>query len=314
MKKKRSFYYFYGKKRNSLLQVMRLLVFVLVMTGMTIPADGFSQQQKVTLEVKNIRAIELFKEIQKKTNLYFVYNDSDLVSFDNLSLLAKDEQVDVLLKRVFPGLDFMYEGNVIIVKPLLVKDDEKKDVKKFQIKGKVLDEKKQPLPGVTVRLDSTTLGCATDMEGKFVMSLPIETGELIFTFIGFKQERKKFKAGSEVIVVMKEEVADLDEVTVIAYGERNKRELIGSVSSVKAKDLEEVPSASLENLLQGHMAGVEVSNISGAPGGGGSRVIIRGYNSLMDGTTSGEPVIRGGRGTDSFFHFSGDGNKYAGRD
>lgn len=290
MKKKRSFYYFYGKKRNSLLQVMRLLVFVLVMTGMTIPADGFSQQQKVTLEVKNIRAIELFKEIQKKTNLYFVYNDSDLVSFDNLSLLAKDEQVDVLLKRVFPGLDFMYEGNVIIVKPLLVKDDEKKDVKKFQIKGKVLDEKKQPLPGVTVRLDSTTLGCATDMEGKFVMSLPIETGELIFTFIGFKQERKKFKAGSEVIVVMKEEVADLDEVTVIAYGERNKRELIGSVSSVKAKDLEEVPSASLENLLQGHMAGVEVSNISGAPGGGGSRVIIRGYNSLMDGTTSGEPL------------------------
>lgn len=265
MKKKRSFYYFYGKKRNSLLQVMRLLVFVLVMTGMTIPADGFSQQQKVTLEVKNIRAIELFKEIQKKTNLYFVYNDSDLVSFDNLSLLAKDEQVDVLLKRVFPGLDFMYEGNVIIVKPLLVKDDEKKDVKKFQIKGKVLDEKKQPLPGVTVRLDSTTLGCATDMEGKFVMSLPIETGELIFTFIGFKQERKKFKAGSEVIVVMKEEVADLDEVTVIAYGERNKRELIGSVSSVKAKDLEEVPSASLENLLQGHMAGVEVSNISGLP-------------------------------------------------
>lgn len=93
-----------------------------------------------------------------------------------------------------------------------------------------------------------------------------------------------------MIVKLKEETSDLDEVTVIAYGERNKRELIGSVSSVKAKDLEEVPSASLANLLQGHMAGVEVNNISGAPGGGGTRVVVRGYNSLMNGTTSGEPL------------------------
>jgi len=75
---------------------------------------------------------------------------------------------------------------------------------------------------------------------------------------------------------LEEEISDLDEVTVVAYGERKKRELIGAVSSVKAKDLEEIPSASLENLLQGHMAGVEVSNISGSPGGGGTRINIRG--------------------------------------
>ena len=288
MKKNQGFYYFYGKK--SLSKIMRLLFILMTMTSMTISANSFSQQQRVTLDMKNVGAMELFKEIQKETSLYFVYNDADLISYNRISVSAKDENVDVLLKRVFPNLEFLFEGNVIIVKPSIAKDDEK-EVKKYVIKGKVVDEKNQPLPGVTVRLDSTTVGCATDARGMFTLALPVASGKLIFSFVGFKMETKAFKAGSEVIVKMKEETSDLDEVTVIAYGERNKKELISSVSSVKAKDLEEVPSASLENLLQGHMAGVEVNNVSGAPGGGGSRVAIRGYNTLMiDGVSNNTPL------------------------
>ena len=288
MKKKQSFYYFYGKK--SLLKIMRLLFILMAMTSMTISANSFSQQQRVTLDVKNVGAMELFKEIQKETNLYFVYNDADLISYNKISVSAKDENVDVLLKRVFPNLEFLFEGNVIIVKPTIAKDDEK-EVKKYVIKGKVVDEKNQPLPGVTVRLDSTTVGCATDARGMFTLALPVASGKLIFSFVGFRMETKAFKAGDELIVKMKEETSDLDEVTVIAYGERNKKELISSISSVKSKHLEEVPSASLENLLQGHMAGVEVNNVSGAPGGGGSRIAIRGYNTLMqEGINDGTPL------------------------
>ena len=241
MKKKQSFYYFYGKK--NLLKIMRLLFILITMNSMTI-------------------------------------SDAVVLLFDNISVSAWDEAVDVLLNRVFTGLNFLFEGNVIIVKPLQVKD-EKKEVKKFTIKGKVVDEKNQPLPGVTVRLDSTTVGCATNEKGMFELILPVEKGQLIFSFVGFKQEKRSFKAGEEISVKLKEETSDLDEVTVIAYGERNKKELISSVSSVKAKDLEEMPTSSLESLLQGRMAGVEINNVSAAPGGGGARVAIRGYNTLM---------------------------------
>ena len=77
---------------------------------------------------------------------------------------------------------------------------------------------------MTVRLDSTTVGCATDAAGLFSLTLPVESGQLIFSFVGFKQGNKRsFKAGEELIVKMKEDVSDLDEVTVIAYGERNKK-------------------------------------------------------------------------------------------
>lgn len=213
MKKNQSFYYFYGKK--NLLKIMRLLFILMTMTSMTISANGFSQEQRVTLDVKNVGAMELFKQIQKETNLFFVYNDADLVSFNNISVSAKDEAVEILLKRTFSGLDFLFEGNVIIVKPSVAKD-EKKEVKKFVIKGKVIDEKKQPLPGVTIRLDSTTVGCSTDAAGLFSLTLPVSKGKLIFSFVGFKQEVKTFKAGDELIVMLKEEVSDLDEVTVLS--------------------------------------------------------------------------------------------------
>ena len=89
MKKKQSFYYFYGKK--SLLKIMRLLFILMTMTSMTISANGFSQEQRVTLDVKNVGAMELFKQIQKETNLFFVYNDADLISYNKISVSAKDE-------------------------------------------------------------------------------------------------------------------------------------------------------------------------------------------------------------------------------
>ena len=126
MKKNESFYYFYGKK--NLLKIMRLLFILMTMTGMTISASTFSQQQRVTLDMKNVGAMELFKQIQKETNLFFVYNDADLIPFDNISVSARDEAVDVLLNRVFTGLNFLFEGNVIIVKPMITKDDEKKEI------------------------------------------------------------------------------------------------------------------------------------------------------------------------------------------
>ena len=205
---------------------------MMAMTSMTISANSFSQQQRVTLDVKNVGAMELFKEIQKETNLYFVYNDADLISYNKISVSAKDENVDVLLKRVFPNLEFLFEGNVIIVKPTIAKDDEK-EVKKYVIKGKVVDEKSRPLPGVTVRLDSTTVGCATDARGMFTLALPVASGKLIFSFVGFRMETKAFKAGDQLIVKeSKEETTDLDEVAgEFAYGERNKKELISSIFS-----------------------------------------------------------------------------------
>ena len=151
----------------------------------------------------------------------------------------------------------------------------------YRVKGKVVDRKGEPLPGVTIRLDSTTVGSVTGQDGTFVLLLPEREGVLVFSFIGYETARVRYNGETAPLLVMlKEKVAALDEVTVVAYGTQNKREVVGAMSTVKGEDLEDIPSPSLANLLQGRVAGMNVPNTTGAPGGGGVSVIIRGFNSL----------------------------------
>ncbi len=106
-------------------------------------------------------------------------------------------------------------------------------------------------------------------------------GKLVFSFVGYKTVTVNYTDGKAVSVKMELETASLEEVQVVAYGAQKKRTVVSAISSVKADELKELPTHSLENLCRGHMAGVEISNISGSPGGGGSLVAIRGYNSLF---------------------------------
>ena len=83
----------------------------------------------------------------------------------------------------------------------------------------------------------------------------------------------------------------MGEVTVVAYGKRNTREQVGAVASVKVEDLQKAPTASIENLLQGRMAGVDVTNLSGSPGGGGSRITIVAQLADQQGVNDGTPFM-----------------------
>ncbi|MEI3419650.1 MAG: carboxypeptidase-like regulatory domain-containing protein [Butyricimonas faecihominis] len=110
---------------------------------------------------------------------------------------------------------------------------------------------------------NTTVGTATNNAGQFVLRLPITKGSLEISFVGFKSQTVNFTENTKdtIRVILKEDVTGLDEVQVIAYGQQKKRTVISAVSSVKADDIKELPTHSLESLLQGHMAGVEVNDM-----------------------------------------------------
>ncbi|OKZ44472.1 MAG: hypothetical protein BHV68_02145 [Bacteroidales bacterium 43_8] len=245
---------------------------------------------KVSLEVQNVSLIKIIENLRVQTHYNFLFNSSELSGYAGITIKLQSvplkQALDSLLIGNKTGLTYSMEGKTVIIK----KSDQEK-VKIYRLFGVVLDKEKQTMPGVTVKVDGMNLGTATNNEGKFTLELPQQNGSLVFSFVGFKTKKVPFIAGKELIVTLEEEISNLDEVTVIAYGERNKRELISSISSVKAEDLEEIPSASFENLLQGHMAGVEIHNVAGSPGGGGTRVNIRGYNSLLvTGMNDGSPL------------------------
>ena len=102
----------------------------------------------------------------------------------------------------------------------------------------------------------------------------------------------KFVNGVVPRITLKEMATQLGEATVVAYGERNSRELVGAVSSIKADKLKDAPAPSVQNLLQGQLSGLAVTNVSGSPGGGGARINIRGISSLnTKGVNDGTPLF-----------------------
>ena len=244
------------------------------------PANA--QDNKVTLHVKDMALGDVVKELRKQTGKDFLFSNREVNVDRKVTLDVTAKSLKEVLPMVF-GKDYRFEveENVVVVRPFV--QTTSSGQKGVLVSGIVLDEKQQPLPGVTIKLMGTTVGTATAQNGKFALQLPITKGTLEFSFVGFKSQQITFSENTRdsIRVILKEDVAGLEEVQVIAYGSQKKRTLISAISSVKAEDIKELPTHSLENLLQGHMAGVEVNNLSGAPGGGGSIVAIRGYNSLF---------------------------------
>lgn len=154
------------------------------------------------------------------------------------------------------------------------------DKKQHLIRGTVTDTKNFPMPGVTIRLDSTGYGVVSDNNGQFSISVPQTKGYLIFSFVGYKTQKVRFKADSPLSVRMQEDITNLEEVQVVAYGSQKKREIIGSIASVKGEDIELIPSPTVSNLLAGKVAGLSIINTTGAPGGGGLATNIRGVRTL----------------------------------
>ena len=143
-----------------------------------------------------------------------------------------------------------------------------------QITGQVTEaEKGESLPGVSVILRGTTTGTVTDIDGKFAITVP-EKGEseLVFSFVGYASQTVAVGNSNILNVVLQSDSKILDQVVVIGYESVNRRDVLGSVSSVSEKQLRDVPLSSAAEALAGRLAGVQVTSSEGAPG---AEVVIR---------------------------------------
>ncbi|WP_343674909.1 TonB-dependent receptor [Chitinophaga sp.] len=145
------------------------------------------------------------------------------------------------------------------------------------IKGKVADDAKNPLAGVSIAIKNTHRGTVTAPDGSY--SITAANGEtLVFTFIGYNTQELIVSPGAQYNITLAPNVQNLDQMVVIGYGTQKKSSLTGSVASVNSKTLNELPVASVQQALQGRVPGVTVTN-NGAPGTD-PIVRIRGISSI----------------------------------
>ena len=147
------------------------------------------------------------------------------------------------------------------------------------ITGRVTDEAGAGLPGVNVSVKNTTRGTTTDGEGRYRLAVPDASAVLVFSSVGYEKQEVTVGSRTSIDVTLKTDVRSLSEVVVVGYGTQQRKDVVGAVGSVKAEAINLTPNANLAQGLQGRLAGVQVTQNSGAPGGNVS-VRIRGTNSI----------------------------------
>ncbi|MDI1256538.1 MAG: TonB-dependent receptor [Flavobacterium sp.] len=149
------------------------------------------------------------------------------------------------------------------------------------VKGKVSDESGLPMPGVTIVEKATAKTAVTDFDGNYEIKAD-SNGSLSFSFLGYTTAQESVKGRTSINVKLAPASTDLTEVVVVGYGTQKKSVVTGAISSVKAKDLEDLPVTRIEQSLQGRVSGVTIAQNAGQPGSG-STVRIRGITTLNGG-------------------------------
>jgi len=286
MKRKREILFPYGDEMRLNFRKMKLTAILLFIVCVTF-GNSFSQVRlSVHFNRSGIR--EVLQTIEEKTDYIFLYKDQIFDFSKKFSADFKDAKFEDVLQSFCDQTNVSYEvrNRQVILKEKELTVEQQAQQKAKSITGKVTDSAGIPLPGVTIVVKGTTSGTVTDSDGQFKLSVSSGAKTLLFSFVGMKPIEESIGSQSVFSVVMKEDVVGVDEVVVVGYGSVKKRDLTGSVVSVKSDDLLKTNPTSINQALQGKIAGVQVSQADGAPGAGIS-IQIRGANSF---TTSSEPL------------------------
>ena len=260
-----------------------------------LPAYAWADEVKVKLSFQDAALPVILKEIKQQTGYDFMYNAQEIdvnkkisVELNNVPL---DSALQVCLKPY--GLTYIMKGKIIV----LQKPKSILAVMESTVNGIVKDEKGVHLPGVAVILDGTSMGTATDMEGRFKLTIPAGKHKLNFTFIGMKPVQQVVEGDMDITVVMEEDAAELDEVVVTGMEVIKKDYMTGSASVITAKDLKTQGITSVDRILEGTVAGLNSTRVSGAPGTR-AQITIRGENNLSGNTeplwiVDGLPLLSG---------------------
>src|SRR5690606_32452942 len=144
-----------------------------------------------------------------------------------------------------------------------------------------------PMPGLTVFFSVTVYGITTYFDVKYTLANVAPNATLEFSYIGFSSQHIKVDGRSTINVTLAQDTQQLDEVVVVGYGTQRREAVTGSVASIKAEAIQEVPAPNISQALQGRIAGVEMTQTSSKPGAS-MQIRIRGTRSL---NASNDPLI-----------------------
>ena len=176
------------------------------------PSYVFADEvKKVTLSHEHVTLPVILKDIKAQTDYDFMYNAKEIDADKKITVQLRNVSLDSALQvclRPF-GLTYQMQGRIIVLRKA---QQTSRTIAQSVINGLVKDENGVHLPGVAILLEGTTMGTATDMDGRFKLTIPAGKHRLTFTFIGMKPVYKEVNGDADITVVMEEDAAELEEV------------------------------------------------------------------------------------------------------
>ena len=249
MKKKWKEYFPHGEMYVKIFRMMKLCTCLLLCSVMSISANVRAQHARMSLELKGVTLEEVIWALEKKSDITFFYNVTDVAGSNKVDAVFKDAPLEKILTEVLRGTNLSYEiqGKVVVIKRYLsspVSDS----LKSVTINGVVKDSHGNGLPGVTVVWKGTTTGVATANDGDFSITIPKrDSVVLVFSFVGMTTKEVVWKGEKTLNVVLLDEVSEMEEVVITGIFTRKAESFTGAATTFKQADLKRMGN---QNILQ----------------------------------------------------------------
>lgn len=269
---------------NVLKRICRCLCTVIILCAVSVvPASA--QAPNVTLEAKNVTVKELLRLIEANSPYTFAYADADITPGKRVSVKADNRSIESIIAEVLPEVNVEIKGLKILLttrsgggKPAARNAGASRT-----ITGRITDDEGAPVVGATVILKGTTTGTASGLDGNYSLNIRQSNAVLEISLIGYnKVELALADNQTQADVTLKSEAIAMDNVVVVGYGVQNKRDVTTAISSIKAEDFADMPTADFRDAMAAKMPGVQVLQLGGQPEGNVS-VRIRGIQSATSG-------------------------------
>ncbi len=265
---------------------MKLTIFLTIIGTLGISAaTSYSQETKLTLSLENVKIKDLLKEIKNKSDFSFWYSNIELDDSRRVTLDVKNQTVDKILELALKDENVTFEIKDKFI--LIYKSNDKNlnrgvsVLQQQKISGIITDATtKEPLVGVNVVIEGTTIGVISDVDGKFNIEVSNPNAILIASFIGYNTERVAVTGQSSLVISLIPDITKLDEIVVIGYGTTTKRKMVGAISTIDSKKFEQLPVSNVSQALQGRIPGLIVQANGGQPGSSPT-LSIRGASSPL---------------------------------
>lgn len=268
---------FFCKGRNGLYVLLTVLCI----------NNGFAQQRtSLDLDYDKVNIIDVLKAIEQKTSYRFFYQREQLNTTKKVSIHARNNSIQEVLSILFPDETIQYEiksDGLIVLTPKSKLTKGKENSQQRKISGIVSDESGSPLVGVSVKNTSNNSHASTNKAGYYEINVSDNSTSLLFSYVGMSSQTVATTGKTSLNITLDKSAVGLSEVVVsVGYGSVNKKDLTGSISSLKDKDFNKGHVTNPVELMQGRAPGINIITNGGEPGAG-AMVRVRGSNSVRSG-------------------------------